>query len=599
MIGVYRNYLIQLRILCGVGAACYGFRLSGQLGIPQLRAGLGGITRLRRHCRSRYLFPGLAGLYIVGHLYLVLATSIGPKGSVFTGLKDDAHESLRGFLAVVPVIRILRVEGLVRVLRGHFDDLPAVRKGCRQLLICGELSILRESIPFAEDVVSRGLQVIRHRLEICRGDLHILLYVVAAGLGAVFPASLAGVECHRHISVRHGTGMIRVYRNYLIQMQHLKRNTHCRVFTIGAVTNQDYFFSCHCSERILGQINTKISGLQLVKRNDGTAINDICKGICGIVISLQLHKRIACLLGGDRDLNDLIPWILIDELWRGSFDGILYPTIKDSAACLRCCGLIVCRIDRIGAVIQQLTAIRYTIAIRVYQIHVRANLIFNEIPQAILITVVHWNISIRIAVCQMLIGCAMIQRARIDKAVSILFIWIIRFQPGIKQQLIIMLRNVLVQKNGKITNRNIFSQGVLDGKIRVLTSRYGENRLFQSVTGRVQRITGVTLCNADRTDTARIDQSIGVNINGDWRICSELRSWLVAPAILIRSPKPNICRINIRQQLLGYLFLDVNHPIQVRGTHFYIWLETVDRLDYHLSCELVIIQTDPVAHGAG
>ena len=35
-----------LRILCGVGAACYGFRLSGQLGIPQLRAGLGGITRL-------------------------------------------------------------------------------------------------------------------------------------------------------------------------------------------------------------------------------------------------------------------------------------------------------------------------------------------------------------------------------------------------------------------------------------------------------------------------------------------------------------------------------------------------------------------------
>ena len=68
-----------------------------------------------------------------------------------------------------------------------------------------------------------------------------------------------------------------------------------------------------------------------------------------------------------------------------------------------------------------------------------------------------------------------------------------------------MLRNVLVQKNGKITNRNIFSQGVLDGKIRVLTSRYGENRLFQSVTGRVQRITGVTLCNADRTDTARID----------------------------------------------------------------------------------------------
>ena len=38
----------------------------------------------------------------------------------------------------------LRVEGLVRVLRGHFDDLPAVRKGCRQLLICGELSILRD-----------------------------------------------------------------------------------------------------------------------------------------------------------------------------------------------------------------------------------------------------------------------------------------------------------------------------------------------------------------------------------------------------------------------------------------------------------------------
>ena len=117
-----RDHVVQLCVLGRVGPRRHGLRARRQLGAPQLRAGLGLVAYIRRHHGRRYHRPGLVRLHIVGYLHLGLATGVLPKGAALAGVEDHAHVSVRRGLAVVCVVRILRVKGLLRILRHHFND---------------------------------------------------------------------------------------------------------------------------------------------------------------------------------------------------------------------------------------------------------------------------------------------------------------------------------------------------------------------------------------------------------------------------------------------------------------------------------------------
>ena len=122
-VGAHGDDLVQLIVLGGVFAHADRSGSRGQLGSPQLLAGLGGVPDLRSHTGNRDLFPGQGVLHVVSHGHLVLPGGILAEGAARAGVEDHTHKAIRGLMAVVRIILVLGMEGLIRVLGRYLNDL--------------------------------------------------------------------------------------------------------------------------------------------------------------------------------------------------------------------------------------------------------------------------------------------------------------------------------------------------------------------------------------------------------------------------------------------------------------------------------------------
>ena len=217
-VGAHGDDLVQLIVLGGVFARADRSGSRGQLGSPQLLAGLGGVPDLRSHTGNRDLFPGQGVLHVVSHGHLVLPAGILAEGAARAGVEDHTHKAIRGLMAVVRIILVFRMEGLIRVLGRYLNDLPGVHIGRSQRLVRSEPPVFREPCPAAEPVVCRGLQIVGHILEVRRGHIRALLHVILGGSGAVLPAAGARVKGHRHVAVGHGAGIVGIHGDDLVQL---------------------------------------------------------------------------------------------------------------------------------------------------------------------------------------------------------------------------------------------------------------------------------------------------------------------------------------------------------------------------------------------
>ena len=161
------------------------------------------------------------------------------------------------------------------------------------------------------------------------------------------------------------------------------------------------------------------------------SIHSICISTLVIVVSLELDQNITGSFLCYSQICHSICGILMYSLGDCTLQSVWNSAIKCGSGALGTCHNVICGIRRASSIVEKLMPIWYAVTVRIHCVHIRSNLMFDDIPESILIAIIHREIGICIAVCQLLIWSTVIQSPYITW-VAIPFIGIIGLHPGFK-----------------------------------------------------------------------------------------------------------------------------------------------------------------------